>query len=310
MTPEELKLLKDAQDRAAFDKIEAAKQQKLNENAMAKSAIAPQYQDKRFQTNTQSQVKAKNFAEFMAQRNQTNAGIAAQAEMSRQNVDARNIGDINNMEQSAIAQNQQQEFDINNTASNQLQEAYNTNNVNYGKDIIAMNKYNQEQAYKRERDKISDNQFWANYNKTTDKSGTINSINGVAIPKGTGVKGVLSKDGKSVIYTFPKGDGSLTQFSFDIGVNPYTGTKNPALIDKFTGKYNPGLAMPNGYQPKFINERVIKPVGKIYYNDQEQNLWSPVNSDKVYVWDGNKNKYVQIEDDTKKPKATGKSGGF
>jgi hypothetical protein len=245
----------------------------------------------------------------MAQRNQTNAGIAAQAEMSRQNVDARNIGDINNMEQSAIAQNQQQEFDINNTASNQLQEAYNTNAINYGKNIIDMNKYNQEQAYKRERDRVSDNQFWANYNKEKNNDGKINSISGVTIPKGTGVKGVLGKDGK-ILYTFPKGDGSLTQFSFDIGVNPYTGTKNPALIDKFTGKYNPGLAMPNGYQPKFINEKAINPVGKIYYNNQEQNLWSPVNSNKVYVWDGNKNKYVQIEDDTKKPKATGKSGGF
>lgn len=59
-----------------------------------KSVIQPQYYDTKQQVSANSQVQAKNFAEYLAQRGMTNNGSSAQAELMRNSTMQNNIVDL------------------------------------------------------------------------------------------------------------------------------------------------------------------------------------------------------------------------
>jgi len=69
--------------------------------ATQKAEVQPLYYDKRSQESTASQLGAKNFAEYLANRGQTNAGIAGQAELNRNMTLQNNIGALNRDENKA-----------------------------------------------------------------------------------------------------------------------------------------------------------------------------------------------------------------
>lgn len=89
------------------------------------------------------------------------------------------------------------------------------------------------------------------------------------------------EDGKkSVFYR----DGK--KYEFEIGVNPYTGTKN---ADAENGTFN------NGYQPNNVGGKKLSKTGeKDYVNGVEQNVWKTPDGTK-YIWDGTKNRYLRYE---------------
>jgi len=91
--------------------------------------------------NIQSQVNKLNFAEFLANRGQVSSGFGGQAELSRQNVLARGIGDINQAEQTQLNQYGTQRANIN-TAFNQ--------DLTSGTQAIALDTASKLLAYKEQ----------------------------------------------------------------------------------------------------------------------------------------------------------------
>ena len=92
-------------------------------------------------------------------------------------------------------------------------------------------------------------------------------------------------DGKSIFYR----DGK--EYTYERGVNPYTGTKNP---DAKNGTFN------NGYQPDNVNGKKLQKSGyTCEVNGVTQNVWYIKNSGRdgdvsYYAWDGTKNMYEEI----------------
>lgn len=75
--------------------LEAQRNKAVLEEQQKAALIAPKYTASKQQVNVQSQLGAKNFAEYLAQRGMTNFGISGQAELSRQNALANQIQGYN-----------------------------------------------------------------------------------------------------------------------------------------------------------------------------------------------------------------------
>lgn len=95
------------------------------------------------------------------------------------------------------------------------------------------------------------------------------------------------EDGKSVFYR----DGK--KYTFEAGVNPYTGTKN---ADTKKGTFN------NGYQPNNVGGKKLSKSGyTATVNGVTQNVWQTTEGTKrnpvtrYWVWDGTKNAYEEVE---------------
>ena len=96
------------------------------------------------------------------------------------------------------------------------------------------------------------------------------------------------KDGKSVFYR----DGK--KYTFEAGVNPYTGTKNSDALTN--GKVDKSKVFSNGYQPNNVGGKKLSNSGeKDYVNGVEQTVWKTSDGTK-YIWDGTKNRYLRYED--------------
>lgn len=173
-----LKELADAEKRRKQTEIEQAKAEALRSYQTQEAEARPQFQQQRQTASTQSQINAKNLAEFWARRGQTNQGITAQAELSRQNTLAGNLGDITTNENTFIKQLQNQADTTTRNLDYQLQDAYsgidndlNTNLYNEKlrqqqaeaqrqQALAEEQRYQQEMAYKQQQDKIKQQQ-WA-----------------------------------------------------------------------------------------------------------------------------------------------------
>lgn len=91
----------------------------------------------------------------------------------------------------------------------------------------------------------------------------------------------ITEDGESKFYR----DGK--EYSYETGVNPYTGTKNP---DAKNGTFN------NGYQPNNVNGKKLSKTGITdVVNGVTQNVWKDTKGNK-WIWDGTQNKYLKYED--------------
>ena len=90
---------------------------------------------------------------------------------------------------------------------------------------------------------------------------------------GSGDKAVFYRDGK--------------KYTFDIGVNPYTGTKHK---DAQYGTFS------NGYQPNNIGGKKLKAQSEyeVYVNGVKQSVWSYDNGKTLWAWDGSINEYVDV----------------
>ena len=89
----------EAQKAKTISDLDAIKQQALGKIGQQQAAINPQFEAQRAQAATQSMQQARNFAEYMAARGQTNAGITAQAELSRGSGLTRQLGEIGQQQQ-------------------------------------------------------------------------------------------------------------------------------------------------------------------------------------------------------------------
>jgi hypothetical protein len=97
-TMDNIQYLKDlaaAEKRNKQTELEQAKAEALSKLDLQETTAKKTATTKRQEADTSSQIGAKNFAEYLANRGLTNAGIAAEAEMSRNNVLNRDINTIN-----------------------------------------------------------------------------------------------------------------------------------------------------------------------------------------------------------------------
>lgn len=83
--------------------------------------IAPAFYEKRGQESTASQLQAKNFAEYLASRNQARSGVSSQAELMRNAALQGNIGALNRQELASTQDVERRRTDVGNTYQNALQ---------------------------------------------------------------------------------------------------------------------------------------------------------------------------------------------
>lgn len=116
----DIKALSEYQKSSQLAQLQKANQQSLSNLDAEQAKIAPEYYNKRAETSTASQLGAKNYAEFLAQRGQTNSGLADQAELSRNMTLQNNTGSLNTAEINAQANIAKRRTDINNAYANDI----------------------------------------------------------------------------------------------------------------------------------------------------------------------------------------------
>jgi hypothetical protein len=139
MDEQGLKALEEEQKKKLLGDLTARRETTLAEITPLEQQAKLQATTNRNAQNVASQVKKLNFAEFMANRGQTSAGLTGQAELSRQNVLARGIGETNQAEQTQLNQYGTQRANIN-TAFNQ--------DLTSGNQAIALDTASKLLAYK------------------------------------------------------------------------------------------------------------------------------------------------------------------
>jgi len=289
--------------------LDQARAKALTELEQTKQEVMPTFTKAKQQASTQSQLGAKNLAEFWARRGQTSGGITAQAELSRQNALGRSLGEIGTQEQQAVTQFGQQASSVNQDYMNQLANArqnidleLQTNLYNERarqQELARQEQIRQEQlAYQKEQDRIANAQKWTQINKTSSSSGSSapQVLKGVLIPHDYAVqnqiKGV-ALDNKTMRYQVGNQFVDVPK-----GTNPFTGTINKDLYDA-KGNLNLSQAFQNTYQPNNINGVPLKSAKvTINYKGQDQNVWKA--DSNYYMWDGEKNKYLKLNNAEKK----------
>lgn len=94
----QLNEITEAQKKKNMQDLEAARNSSLTEINREDAVAKPKFTQQRADKNAASQIQKLNFAEYYQNRGQQGAGIANQAELSRGNVLARNIGEIDTAE--------------------------------------------------------------------------------------------------------------------------------------------------------------------------------------------------------------------
>lgn len=133
---EDLNRLKDAQKQAAIADLEKQKNQSLSDLQAEESKIKPTYYKKRDTANTQNQIAAKNFHEYLVNSGRSNSGIGAQYEMARQNTLQKNLNELNTQEAADIADINRRRTDVNNAYTSGLASANANIEANYIQNLL------------------------------------------------------------------------------------------------------------------------------------------------------------------------------
>jgi len=322
---EYLKQLADAEKNNKRTELEQARAASITGIEQEKASVLPTFQAAKQRTNVQSQIGAKNLAEFWARRGQTRQGISAQAESSRGNQLAGALGDIDIAKQSAITGFGQQTAQAGTDYQNALATGY--GNIESG---LATNLYDErirlQQIEEAERIRLARAaETRSNQNRSIAASKTAATLaherslekssskvlKGVLIPHDYAVKNQIKgiQTGENEFTYNVDGD----QVKVRKGVNPFTGTTNPDAKNKETDDWD---VFPNGYQPKNVKGKpVTSTKTKIDVNGQSQNVWKtpPVTIgaglfdgkkrqivSNYYFWDGANNKYWKLTTAEKK----------
>lgn len=132
----DLNKLKDAQRQQALSDLEKQKNQALSDLNAEESKIKPTYYKKKDTANTQNQLAAKNFHEYLANTGRYNSGIGAQYEMARQNSLQRSLNDLNTQEVAEFADINRRRTDVNNAYNSGLASANAQIEANYIQNLL------------------------------------------------------------------------------------------------------------------------------------------------------------------------------
>ena len=268
----QLNKIKEAQKQSAIADLENTRNQALSDLQAEREENARNYNSQRNQANVQNQIAAKNFKEYLVNSGRGNSGIMPQYEMNRQNNLQRSLNDINASQNIALA-------DINrrNTLANQ---AYNTGlqganaqiEANYINNLLAQ----QQAAWQREMQEKQFNEQVRQYNEN------------LAFQK--------EQYANQLARSYSSGGGGSSKSSGPASTTAY-----------YSGDYNKDVkygTFSNGYQPDNVNGNKLKATGdKVSVKSKtlqgtttttNQNVWQTSDGTR-YVWDGTKNKYVQVK---------------
>lgn len=100
----------------------------------------------------------------------------------------------------------------------------------------------------------------------------------------------IDEDSEKAVFYDSDGKKKLVE----VGVNPYTGSKNPDILGS-DGKVDTSKTFSNGYQPNNIGGSKLSKTGDTYnMNGREQNIWKTADG-RLWIWDGSKNRYYEVE---------------
>jgi hypothetical protein len=271
---EELKAIAEAQKRQKKSELDIIKQQDLQAVDTQQNQLMPTFQQQKNQANVQSELRAKNFGEFLARRGQARAGISAVGEMSRLNTLGNTISGINTQETQALQNFANQRNQIQNAYTGNLTSAYNAIDTN-----LANNLYNEKQRQDEMAQRVAQQQFenqmaLRNYNLSASKAyqsqNQPQNYKNVTLAYQPGVIVQSIQSGNKIVHNLA--DGST--LTLDKGVNPFTGkvSKNAYITDPLSGKKTLSV-FSNGYQPKQIKNEPVKKFDTVTFNNQQQSVW-------------------------------------
>ena len=257
--------------------LDQQRAQALTQLEQEKAKVMPTFQQQRQQANVQSQIGAKNFAEYWANRGQTNAGINAQEQMSRANTLGNTMGGINQAQNQATLDFSNQALNTNTQFSNALQNSNATIDQN-----LNTNLYNERQ---RVKDAQAEERRFQQQQAAT--------------------RAAQAEDARRWELEFDlKKDAATGKKAVKIGINPYVGKAHKDTLDP-KGKFDPSKVFSNGYQPKAIGEKdntlsKVKSAQPLIVNGQTQNVWKGAVDGRYYFWDGKTNQYWELTNQEKK----------
>jgi len=317
---EYLKQLADAEKKNKQIELEQAKAEALKTIGQQEATTMPTFTAKKQQANVQSQLGAKNLAEYWANRGQTNAGISAQSELSRGNVLGNTLQGIGQAEMA-----QQQSFNqARDTVGTEYQNQF-TNFSNQVDQELTSNLYQdrvaqQEAATKAAQQAFENQLAVAKYNlsvSNADKSSTsktpltkAGNYSNIVIPYTTDKNKPITNaviDGDNVIYNLSNG----STIKFKLGTNPYTGTLNKDAIgyeqDVNGNQVKVLKTWDNGYQPNNVDSKPLAMSGAVVQNPkngENVKVWTTGQvgdgtADHFY-WDSTTNKYQKLTESDKR----------
>jgi len=191
--------------------LDQQRAQALTQLEQEKAKVMPTFQQQRQQANVQSQIGAKNFAEYWANRGQTNAGINAQEQMSRANTLGNTMGGINQAQNQATLDFSNQALNTNTQFSNALQNSnatidqnLNTNLYNERQRVQELNQPRTSGSGATVKPTAVNTQFWQGALNPNTKLGTFETLdaNGVKYqPNNVGTYTYKDETGKTIKAT-------------------------------------------------------------------------------------------------------------
>lgn len=141
--------LKEQQKQAQLASLGKARDSSLSNLATERAQIQPLYYNARSKESTGSQLQGKNFAEYLAQRNQSMSGVSGQAELARNVALQGNLGQLRQGEATAYTDNAKRVSDVNNAYESDVASA----NANIEAQALQnlMSAYQQQQSADREQ---------------------------------------------------------------------------------------------------------------------------------------------------------------
>ena len=151
----QINALKQSQIKASMASLGKARDSSLSNLSAEKAKIAPEYYGKRNSASSQSQLGAKNFAEFMAARGQTSSGVASQNEIANGVALQGQIGSLNQAEAGANVENARQVTNVQNAYNSDVVSAEANANATALQNVI--NQMNADRAYAQANDQFNKN---------------------------------------------------------------------------------------------------------------------------------------------------------
>ena len=271
----QLNKMKEAQKQSAIADLENTRNQALSDLQAERESSQRNYNASRNQASVQNQIAAKNFKEYLVNSGRANSGIMPQYEMNRQNNLQRSLNDLGSAQNIALADIDRRNTLANQTYNSGLQSANANIEANYINNLLAQ----QQAAWEREMQEKQFNEQVRQYNEN------------LAFQK----QQYADQLARQRVSSGSSGRSSGGSSSNKLTTAYYSGNYNSDV------KYG---TFSNGYQPDNVNGNKLTATGqKVQVKSKtlqgtttttNQNVWKTSDGTK-YVWDGTKNKYVQVK---------------
>lgn len=278
----DLNRLKEQQKQSAIADLQKERDTSLSNLNAEEATIKPTYYKKKDSANTQNQIAAKNFHEYLVNSGRSNSGIGAQYEMSRQNTLQRSLNDLNKEEAGALADVARRKTDVNNAYNTGLTSANAQIEANYITNLLneRQKAWEREQAQKEYEESVR--QF--NENLALQKAQLYKS----------------SSSSRSSGSSSKKQQINTQWYQGDINSDAQYGTFSTK--DAYGQSYQPNnIGLDQNGDVKYLKSSG-KTVAQMYgagtltgatgANIDNQTVWKY--GKNYYIWDGSQNQYIKM----------------